>query len=367
MKHVLATKTMPFSAELWLYWQAQCIDIQQFNLTNQSQLRVKDTCLKHLLPNKEDVFLSIDQTHQIGVHTACLSPNNSSSVVTLQLGDQLILTIQDLKICIKACAPVEKEPPSFNIFVLPNDSRVFMWAFLILLGLFLIGFLALSLTTRNRPSMPILFIQENTPKTMLVDSVFLETIKSKEPPSFSVRTVKETTQPQKRDTHWAKKSTSHMPQTTQAQTQVLNQLLKTQTQPKNLKTQTDLNTWLSKPALLPKTSAQFTAPIKSFAPQMSAGLKRSDVEPVVQSYFSKIRYCYEKELQKKPQLQGKIVIHFIINPQGHAEQSLIQESSVQDDRVHQCLIQLFNQMVFEKPLKQSNVDVLFPFVFTQTP
>lgn len=69
-----------------------------------------------------------------------------------------------------------------------------------------------------------------------------------------------------------------------------------------------------------------------------AGRSQDDVQTVVLAHNKTIQYCYEKELKRNPSLKGKVVVRFIITPDGSVENVELVSSNIKNRRVEQCII-----------------------------
>jgi hypothetical protein len=92
-----------------------------------------------------------------------------------------------------------------------------------------------------------------------------------------------------------------------------------------------------------------------------------DLDPaIVRRYikrnFSKITYCYEKELLAKPKLEGKITTTFVIAQSGSVTSA---EAEGFDKNVSSCVAGVIKGIEFPKP-KNGIVKVVYPFIFRPT-
>ncbi len=99
---------------------------------------------------------------------------------------------------------------------------------------------------------------------------------------------------------------------------------------------------------------------------VEGGLSKAEVAKVLQRAESQIRYCYEKELQNKPNLYGKIVATFKIGPNGRVIQSSISQTTMNDSNVESCVLQVINRLVFPNPRGGGAVDVNYPWLFKRS-
>jgi TonB family protein len=98
-------------------------------------------------------------------------------------------------------------------------------------------------------------------------------------------------------------------------------------------------------------------------PDVGGGLTREIIRRVIRSHLHEIRYCYERELQKTPDLYGKVVVKFTILPSGNVENSEIFNSTMGNENVEGCMLARVVRWKFPKPYKGASVIVKYPFLF----
>jgi len=93
------------------------------------------------------------------------------------------------------------------------------------------------------------------------------------------------------------------------------------------------------------------------------GLSRDEVGKVIHAKISEIRYCYESSMLRKPELEGKLVIDFVISNAGRVRTANVKETSVQDERLNECILKRLARWEFPKPKSGVEVAVSYPFIF----
>lgn len=94
------------------------------------------------------------------------------------------------------------------------------------------------------------------------------------------------------------------------------------------------------------------------------GLDRSVIAEVIRRYQSQVRFCYEKELQKNPNLEGRVSMQFTIDGTGRVSQALVQEDSVGGNgAVGRCISQRIRRWRFPEPKGGGEVIVNYPWTF----
>ncbi|MCB9797131.1 MAG: AgmX/PglI C-terminal domain-containing protein [Alphaproteobacteria bacterium] len=99
-------------------------------------------------------------------------------------------------------------------------------------------------------------------------------------------------------------------------------------------------------------------------PIILGALDRSLIDTVVKRNFNQLRYCYQRELTKDPNLSGKIVVKFVIAPNGTVSQASIKSSTMGNASVESCIVGRFRRFRFPETKGGGIVIVSYPFVFT---
>ena len=96
----------------------------------------------------------------------------------------------------------------------------------------------------------------------------------------------------------------------------------------------------------------------------TGSLEPSEIRKVIQRNLSKIRFCYETQLMKAPQLEGKIVVSFTIGQNGNVTSATdASEQPFPEKKVTQCVLTRFKQLEFPRPLGGGVVNVKYPLIF----
>lgn len=98
-------------------------------------------------------------------------------------------------------------------------------------------------------------------------------------------------------------------------------------------------------------------------PKLPPGYDRDLVLKVVRKHQNEIRYCYETELQKHPELAGKVTVAWTIGATGSVESADIAESGLGNPNVEACIVQRVRRWNFPEPQGGQEVGVTFPWVF----
>ena len=98
-------------------------------------------------------------------------------------------------------------------------------------------------------------------------------------------------------------------------------------------------------------------------PIILGALDKSIIDRIVKQHLAKIRYCYQKELNKNPKLFGKLVVKFVIAKDGSVSTATTKASTLGNPIVEKCVNARFMRMRFPAPKGGGIVIVSYPFVF----
>lgn len=96
--------------------------------------------------------------------------------------------------------------------------------------------------------------------------------------------------------------------------------------------------------------------------EVDGSLDSGQVAKVVQSRMRMVQDCYERELKRDPNLQGKIEIEFTIGEDGRVETARVSSNKMGSDTVGACIVGRIRTWRFPKP-SGGSVTVNFPFIF----
>lgn len=100
-------------------------------------------------------------------------------------------------------------------------------------------------------------------------------------------------------------------------------------------------------------------------PIVIGALDRSAIDGVVKRHLQSLRFCYQKELSKHPDLQGKVSMQFVIAADGSVSRASARSSSLGNVEVEQCLSERILRMKFPEPKGGGIVVVTYPFMFSR--
>lgn len=95
-------------------------------------------------------------------------------------------------------------------------------------------------------------------------------------------------------------------------------------------------------------------------------LDKETVRRYIQSRLDQIRFCYQKEVQRQPDLAGQIKAEWIILPTGSVARVQITQSSLNSSAVESCVVSRIQTWRFPSPKGGGTVRVSYPFIFKVT-
>jgi len=82
--------------------------------------------------------------------------------------------------------------------------------------------------------------------------------------------------------------------------------------------------------------------------------------------MNELRFCYERALAGRPDLEGRIGVKFVISPSGAVQTAVIETSSLANAAMEQCVVAAVRRWTFPQPGDGGVVIVSYPFTFTSS-
>lgn len=101
------------------------------------------------------------------------------------------------------------------------------------------------------------------------------------------------------------------------------------------------------------------ARIRAAKVSVKGSLSKETIRRVIGRQLSQIRHCYEQGLVRRPSLQGRVAMKFLIQANGVVKTAFVKNSSLADAPVEHCMVKAFRRMTFPKP--DGVVVVTYPF------
>jgi outer membrane biosynthesis protein TonB len=92
-------------------------------------------------------------------------------------------------------------------------------------------------------------------------------------------------------------------------------------------------------------------------------IDREAVRRVVRSKLNEIKNCYERALNTNKELEGKVVIRFIIEEQGRVKIANTKSTTLNNRQVEECVATRIKNAIFPEPPPGTVAEVDYPFVF----
>ena len=96
--------------------------------------------------------------------------------------------------------------------------------------------------------------------------------------------------------------------------------------------------------------------------QVSGSLDTGAIRNIIRAHLSELRFCYQSQLQKNPQLAGKLVVKFTLGADGHITKIELAEDTLKQPEVGQCVLTRFQRWRFPAT-PNGEVTVSYPITF----
>ncbi len=115
----------------------------------------------------------------------------------------------------------------------------------------------------------------------------------------------------------------------------------------------------------PQDAGTVAKGIRSAVPTVVTNPYREVIRQAILRHSEQIRTCYEIQLTKHPKLAGKVVVSFVISPEGRVAAPEVVESTVGNAELENCVTDRVRTWRFPKPTGGAAIVVTYPFIFTQ--
>ncbi len=96
---------------------------------------------------------------------------------------------------------------------------------------------------------------------------------------------------------------------------------------------------------------------------VKGGLSKDVIMKVIKRHQNEIKFCYEQEAQKNPDLAGKVAVAFTIDPAGAVADATVAETTLNNGNAENCMLSRIRRWKFPEPEGGGVVEVNFPWVF----
>ena len=97
--------------------------------------------------------------------------------------------------------------------------------------------------------------------------------------------------------------------------------------------------------------------------QPSGALSREQIRRTVHLHMNEIRYCYEQALQSNPDLDGRVVVRFVVAGRGNVMTSVAASSTI-GAGPGSCVSNAVSRWSFPAAENGGVTSVTYPFTFT---
>lgn len=106
--------------------------------------------------------------------------------------------------------------------------------------------------------------------------------------------------------------------------------------------------------------------IRSGKADVRGSLSKEVIRRIINRHINEVRFCYEQELNQRPDLQGRVAVQFIVSPTGAVQTAAVNSSDLGNQKVEQCIVSAVRRWSFPSPEGGGIVVVTYPFVLQQT-
>jgi len=96
--------------------------------------------------------------------------------------------------------------------------------------------------------------------------------------------------------------------------------------------------------------------------EVQGAMDRDIIRRIVRAHINEVRYCYNQGLARDPRLRGRVAIQFTIGGTGRVPSAVVQETTLADPAVGNCVAHSVRRWTFPQPDGGGSVIVTYPFV-----
>ena len=93
-------------------------------------------------------------------------------------------------------------------------------------------------------------------------------------------------------------------------------------------------------------------------------LSKEAIRRVINRHRNEVKFCYERGLQNRPDLEGRLTMRFMIAPSGMVQVASVSGSTLGDAGVESCVLASVRRWTFPQPEGGGGVMVTYPFMMT---
>jgi TonB family protein len=104
--------------------------------------------------------------------------------------------------------------------------------------------------------------------------------------------------------------------------------------------------------------------IRSGAAMVQGSLSKEVIRRIIHRHINEVKFCYERQLASRPDLEGRVAIKFIISGTGAVQMAAVASSTLGNAKVENCIAQAVRRWTFPQPKGGGVVIVTYPFQLT---
>ncbi len=98
-------------------------------------------------------------------------------------------------------------------------------------------------------------------------------------------------------------------------------------------------------------------------PSITGSLDRQIIQRITRQHRRELQHCFEMALRDNPGLAGRIVMNWVVAPNGSVVSSGVHESTMNSSTVGNCMAQRIRRWRFPEPVDGGVVRISYPFQF----
>jgi TonB family protein len=102
--------------------------------------------------------------------------------------------------------------------------------------------------------------------------------------------------------------------------------------------------------------------VRSGGAEVRGSLSKEVIRRVVRRHINEVKFCYEQQLNTRPDLQGRVTTKFVISPTGSVQSAMVGSSSLRNEAVESCIVRAVRRWTFPAPDGGGVVVVNYPFL-----
>lgn len=103
--------------------------------------------------------------------------------------------------------------------------------------------------------------------------------------------------------------------------------------------------------------------IRTGTAAVQGSLSKEVIRRYIRRHINQIRYCYEQQLARRPDLAGRVSVRFVITPSGAVSSSSVAGSTLGEPTAEACVARAVQRIAFPQPEGGGVVIVTYPFMF----